>query len=61
MSSSFPSDLSSEIKQAFKKYTGDFGSKIGNILSSIFKSFINNEANLSSKVNKVLESLDEDG
>jgi chemotaxis methyl-accepting protein methylase len=59
MSSSFSSDLSSEIKQAFKKHTDQFGSKIGNILSSIFKSFMANEATISSKVNKVLEELEE--
>lgn len=61
MSSSFPSDLSTEIKSSFQKYTAEYGSKIDNILSSIFRSFMKNEAHLSSKVNKVLESLDDDG
>lgn len=59
MSSSFSSDLSTEIKQGFKTHSKAFGSKIGLILSSIFNSFTNNEASLSSKVNKILEELSE--
>jgi hypothetical protein len=59
MSSSFTSDLSAEIKQGFKTHSKAFGSKIGLIVGSIFNSFTNNEASLSSKINKILEELSE--
>ena len=59
MSSSFTSDLSNEIKLAFKKHSGKYGSKIGVILTSVFKCFTSNEADLGSKVSKILEEIGE--
>lgn len=59
MSSSFTSDLSNEIKQSFKKHAGKYGSKIGIILASVFKCFTSNEAELGSKVLKILEEIGE--
>jgi hypothetical protein len=57
MSSSFSSELSKEIKLCFNYNSNGFTSKILSILSSIFKSFIDNESNLSSKVYKILDDL----
>ena len=59
MSSSFSSDLSNEIKQAFKKHSAKYAGKIGVILASVFKCFTSNQADLGNKVSKILEEVGE--
>lgn len=59
MSSSFSGDLSSEIKQTFKKHSAKYASKIGVVLASVFKCFTSNEADLGTKVSKILDEVGE--
>lgn len=55
MASSIPRNLSKEVVEAFDKYSSKFGSKIKIILTSIFNSFVSNEASLSSKMEELAE------
>lgn len=52
---SIPRNLSKEITSSFNKHTTKYGPKIKTILSSIFNSFISNEATLSSKLEELSE------
>lgn len=47
--SSIPRNLSKEVVSAFDAHSEKYGSKIKTILTSVFSSFISNEASLSSK------------
>ena len=58
--SPIPQDLSKQIKSTIKKAAETFKQHIPSILNSIIRSFIKNEASVTSKIEKISESLEDD-